>query len=70
MWSKKDFIIFFAGVEAFHTISHIIVAATGVLPLQFTFITWTQQLNIIAIIVNAIITGGLLWWASRLKCCQ
>lgn len=70
MWSKKDFIIFFAGVEAFHTVSHAIVAITGVLPLQFAFITWTQQLNIIAIVVNALITAGLLWWASRLKCCQ
>lgn len=70
MWSKKDFIIFFAGVEAFHTISHIVMGFTGVLPIQVFFVTWTQQLNIIAAVVNGLITIGLLWWASRLRCCQ
>ncbi len=70
MWSKKDYIIFFAGIEAFHTISHGIILFTGILPLELPFITWTQQLNIIAIVVNAIITVALLWWASRLTCCR
>jgi hypothetical protein len=70
MWSKKDYIIFFAGVEAFHTLCHIIISISGTLPIQFFFITWTQPLNIIGIVVNAVITLGLLWWASRLKCCQ
>jgi hypothetical protein len=68
MWSKKDLIIFFAGVEAFHTLSHLMIAVSGTLPIQFFFITWTQPLNIIGIIVNGLVTIGLLWWASRLRC--
>ncbi len=70
MWSKKDFIIFVAGIEAFHTISHAIIAVSGILPIQFFFITWTEQLNILAIAANGIITLGLLWWSTRLRCCR
>jgi hypothetical protein len=70
MWAKKDFIIFFAGFEACHTLAHIIIGASGILPLQFFFINWTPQLNIFAIAIHGLITIGLLWWASRLKCCQ
>lgn len=67
MWSKKEWVIFFAGVEAFHTISHIAMQFLGVLPIQFFSITWTQQLNSWAIVINGLITVGLILWSSKLK---
>lgn len=65
-FSNKEWIIFFAGAEAFHTLSHILLGYLHVLPIKFFSITWTKQLNYLGIIINALITVGLLWWASRL----
>jgi len=67
MWSTRDIVLFFAGAEFFHTLSHIFFAFSGMLPIHFLFITWGQQLNLIfGIIGNALITGGLLWWSKKL----
>lgn len=63
MWTTKEILLFFAGAEAFHTLSHVFFALSGMLPIRFWGITWTQQSNIIAIVVNAAVTAGLLWWA-------
>jgi hypothetical protein len=54
MWTKREVIIFVAGVETFLTFSH----------LGFTV---TAGLNAWAIVVNALITAALLWWASRVR---
>lgn len=67
MCSKRDVIIFFAGVEAFHTLSHLLISFTDTLPIKVFSITWTQQLNVLGIVINGIITLGLFYWASRLK---
>jgi hypothetical protein len=67
MFSRRDLVIFFAGFEAFHTLSHIIMQFLNILPLHLSFMTLTQQFNFFAIIINAFITVGLLWWASQLK---
>ena len=67
MCSKKNIIVFFAGAEAFHTLGHIIIGMSGMLPIKFFSILWTQNLNIVGIIINAVITMGLLYWASKLK---
>jgi hypothetical protein len=67
MWTQRDIILFFAGFEAFHTLSHIMIGYLNILPIKFLSITWTQQLNLWGIVINAFITVGLLWWASRLK---
>jgi len=56
MCSKRDVIIFFAGVAAMHTLGHIMVGYLGMLPMTFMSIEWTQNLNIFAIALNAIIT--------------
>ncbi len=66
MFTTKELVIFFAGAEAFHTISHILIGYLHILPIKLFSITWTQQLNFWAIIINAVITALLLWWASRL----
>lgn len=67
MCSKRDVVIFFAGVSAFHTISHIMIGYLGILPLTFLSIEWTQNLNMLAIGLNVVITVALLWWAKNLK---
>ena len=66
MFTTKELVIFFAGAEAFHTISHILIGYLHILPIKLFSITWTQQLNFWAILINAAITVVLLWWASRL----
>lgn len=67
MCTKRDWIVFFAGAEAFHTISHAVLGISGKLPITIFSITLTPNLNLLCIMVNAIITVGLLAWAHRLK---
>lgn len=63
----RDFIVFLAGAQAFHTFSHIVLAYMVKLPMETNWVLVTPALNIGAIIVNGLITLGLLFWASRLK---
>lgn len=65
MWTKRDLIIFFAGAEAFHTFSHIVLS--GSLPITIWSITVTPTFNMWAIILNAAIAIWLFIWASRLE---
>ena len=69
MCTKKEVLIFLAGAEAFHTLGHIVLSTSGLLPLHIAWLPWTftPQLNIAAIAVNALITISLLYWASTLK---
>lgn len=67
MWSKKEIVIFCAGAQAFHTLSHIIISMTGTLPIHVFGMIVTQQFNLYAIIINAVVTVGLLWWSSKLR---
>lgn len=67
MWTKKDVIIFFAGAMAFHTLSHIMLHFATILPLTFWGIVLTSGLNMYAIVISALITIALLWWAARIK---
>jgi hypothetical protein len=64
----RDVLLFFAGAEAFHTLSHVWLGLSGMLPMeiQFPSITITQNLNVIAIVVNALVTVVLLYGAKRL----
>lgn len=65
MITKRDVLIFLAGAMAFHTLSHLVLAVSGILPFTFFNIVWTQNKNTLAIVLNAIITFGLLWWAGK-----
>ena len=67
MWTKREVIIFFAGFEAFHTLSHLTLSVSGQLPMRVLGFTLTAGRNAWAIAVNAAITAALLWWARRLK---
>jgi len=65
MWTKKETILFFAGAEAFHTLSHVMLAGSHILPFTIYGITVTQTLNAVAIAINGLITGILLVWAHK-----
>lgn len=67
MLKLRDVVIFFAGAEFFHTLSHIVLPYFISLPLNMGFMMFTPTWNIWAIVINAILTIILLWWASRLK---
>lgn len=70
MFTKKNTIMFFAGAAAFHTLSHILLYFTDVLPMRLcsccSFI-FTPEMNFWAVIISAAVTVGLLYWASQLK---
>lgn len=67
MFSLRDVILFLAGIEFFHTISHIFIIYFLKLPLDMKFMVLTPTINWITIIANAIITVLLLWLAYRMK---
>lgn len=67
MFSLRDLIIFLAGAEFFHTLTHLFFAFFVPLPLDLKFIILTKNLNTVSIIVNAIVTILLIWWSYRLS---
>ncbi len=64
----RDALVFFAGAEAFHTLSHVWLGLSGMLPMEIAFptMTVTPGINLFAIVINALITVGLLYGARRL----
>lgn len=64
MWIKRDIILFLAGAQTFHTLSHILLAFSGSLPIRFFNFWWTKQLNILGIIINMAVTAALFYWLS------
>jgi hypothetical protein len=66
MCKLRDLIIFLAGAQFFHTISHILLPFLITLPLDMRVITITSTVNLWIIIINALITILLLWWACKL----
>jgi hypothetical protein len=67
MYSFRDFIVFLTGVEFFHTISHFLIPFFVDLPLQTKYMVLTSNINLLAIIINAVITVSLFFWAYKLK---
>jgi hypothetical protein len=67
MWTKREVVIFFAGFEAFHTLSHLALGFSGQLPMRVFGFNVTARINVWAVVVNAAITAVLLWWASKVR---
>lgn len=67
MFSKREWIIFATGAQAFHTLSHILITFTGTLPIYIYTIEWTQQLNYGGILINSAITFALFKWAQATR---
>ena len=70
MFTKKNIVMFFAGAMAFHTLSHLMLYFTYLLPMRLcpccSFV-FTAEMNFWAVVISAAITIGLLGWASQLK---
>lgn len=67
MCKLRDIVIFTAGAEFFHTLSHIILPFFITLPIDMHWMVFTSKMNFGAIGINALLTIALLWWAHRLK---
>jgi hypothetical protein len=67
MCNLRDVVVFVAGAQFFHTISHILLPYLVTLPLNMGFMELTRTANCWIIAINALITIALLWWACRLK---
>lgn len=67
MIKLRDIAFFLSGAVFFHTLSHIMLPYFFTMPLDVDFMTLTSQLNTIIIMISAILTVALLWWAIRLK---
>lgn len=65
----RDCCVFFAGAQAFHTISHLLLGVSGALPIELKYppMTITASINTWAIAINALITFALLYAAKRLS---
>jgi hypothetical protein len=65
----RDTLVFLAGAEAFHTLTHVWWGLSGMLPMEIPFppITMTAGLNAFAIVINGLIMAGLLYWATRFR---
>lgn len=64
-WSKRDWLIFAAGAQAFHTFSHFILGISVSLPIQIVSFSFTQGYNLWTIIINGANTHLLLWLVSK-----
>jgi hypothetical protein len=62
---KRDWLLIAIGAQVFHTISHIILSLSNTLPLHFFFFTITKQFNMLAILLNVVISGLLIWWLKK-----
>ena len=64
----RELVIFLAGMEAFHTLSHIWLPFAVDVPMKLKFprMTFTARWNIAAIVVNAVVTVLLMEWVGHL----
>ncbi len=67
MRTFRDWILFFAGAAALHTISHLYIAFAMNLPIETRYITLTSTMNTWTIALSALLTIALLWIAKRLN---
>ena len=68
MLTLRETLLVLVGAEAFHTLSHLWLGRSGLLPMQLRLphMTVTTRVNLVAVVVNAVITAALFWWAARL----
>lgn len=63
----RDVVIFLAGAEFFHMLSHIVLTSLISFPWQTKVMIISKSLNNWAILINGAITIALLVYASKLK---
>ncbi|MGB8467943.1 MAG: hypothetical protein WCE21_02975 [Candidatus Babeliales bacterium] len=62
-FNAHDWIVFLAGVQVFHTLSHMFLGMWDMLPVRIGGFTLTKHNNMYIIIINAVIAALLLWYA-------
>lgn len=65
-WNTRDIVLFCAGAEFFHTLTHIFMSFSGMLPFTVFSITVTPEMNFWNIFINGGVTIGLIYWAHVL----
>jgi hypothetical protein len=63
----RDIIVFLAGGEAFHTLSHLALPYFVKFPLTTSYVVFTASMNVWAIVINGVITIALLCLAAKMK---
>jgi hypothetical protein len=66
----REALFFLAAAEAVHTLMYVWIGISGVLPMSMPWLpllTITHEVNLLAIVVNGMITFGLLDAAIGLK---
>ena len=63
----RDVVIFLAGAEFFHMLSHIVLTSLISFPWQTKVMIVSKSLNSWAILVNGAVTIALLVYAAKLK---
>lgn len=66
MCALRDVVVFFAGVETMHAVSHVFMHYYVTLPLHTSFVEITAHMNNVAIVVNAVVAVLLIVWAMRM----
>jgi hypothetical protein len=67
MFNFRDFVVFVAGAEFFHMLSHIFIFYYVTLPMNTDVVLVTPELNTWGIAINAAVTVLLLWWSTKLS---
>lgn len=65
---SKCLFVFLAGVAFMHTIGHVSLMVTNLLPLTAFGITVTPNLNYVIIAISLVLTLLFLYMASRREC--
>lgn len=65
---KRCLYVFLAGALAMHTLGHVMLVFSNLLPLSVFGITVTQNLNYLIIVASAFLTGLCLYLARDYKC--
>ena len=67
MVNWKEVAKFFSGVMAFNAIKHLVFALSGMIPMPWFGFTLTPTINTISIIISAIISFALAYYAWMKK---
>jgi hypothetical protein len=66
MCKARDLVLFLAGAEFFHTITHLFTPYLVQLPFKTNVFLLTVQINTWAIVINGAITIALIVWACKM----
>lgn len=65
MFTTKHLLYFLSGAAFFHTLGHIAIIFTNLLPMNVFGIEFTTNLNYITIAISGLITVALLYFANN-----